>query len=117
MKMNKLMLAVGVFFVGIATAASNYHIRLVDPTWVGQTELKPGEYDVKVDSAGKVTFKMGKNVVEVPGKVEPGSRAFSETQISTKSINGQQQLLEMDLGGSKSKITFSGSAAVEAGTR
>jgi hypothetical protein len=117
MKMNKLMLAVGVFSVGIATAASSYHVRFVDPTWVAGTELKAGVYDVKVDPAGKVTFKMGKNVVETTGKVEAGDTKFSETQVSTKSVNGQQQLQEMDLGGSKSKITFGGSAGTEAGTR
>ncbi len=49
MKINKLMLGACVFSLGIATAASTYHVKIADPTWVGQTELKPGEYDVKVD--------------------------------------------------------------------
>jgi uncharacterized protein (DUF2345 family) len=117
MKMNKLMLGACVFSLGIATAASTYHIKIADPTWVGQTELKPGEYDVKVDTAGKVTFKMGKTVVEAPAKIETNASKFSDTLLNTKSVNGQSQIKELDLGGTKSKIVFADGSAVEAGTR
>jgi hypothetical protein len=81
--------------------------------------LKPGEYDVTVDTAGKVTFKMGKNVVEAPAKVETNASKFADTQMNTKSVNGQSQLKELDLGGTKSKIvfTFGDAAVAEAGTR
>ncbi len=91
MKMNKLMLGACVFSLGIATAASTYHVKIADPMWVGQNELKPGEYDVKVDQAGKVTFKMGKNVIETPGKVETNTSKFSDTMMNTKTVNGQSQ--------------------------
>jgi hypothetical protein len=116
MKFNKLMLAACVFSLGIATAASTYHVKIADPTWVGQNELKPGDYNVTVD-AGKVTFKMGKNVVEAPAKIETSASKFSDTQLSTKSVNGQSQLKELDLGGTKSKITFGDASVAEAGTR
>jgi hypothetical protein len=117
MKINKLMLGACVFSLGIATAASTYHVKIADPTWVGQNELKPGDYVVSVDAAGKVTFKMGKNVIEAPAKVETNASKFSDTQLSTKSVNGQPRLKEIDLGGTKSKITFTDASAVEAGTR
>jgi hypothetical protein len=117
MKMNKLMLGACALSLGIATAASTYHVRVADPTWVGQNELKPGDYDVKVDPAGKVTFKMGKKVIEAPAKIENNASKFSDTMMNTKSVNGQQQLKELDLGGTKSKLTFSDTSAVEAGTR
>ncbi len=64
MKITKLMLGACVFSLGIATAASSYHVRIADPTWVGATQLKPGEYEVRVEG-DKVTFKQGKNVVAV----------------------------------------------------
>jgi hypothetical protein len=117
MKMNKLMLGACVFSLGIATAASTYHIKIADSTWVGQSELKPGEYDVKVDAAGKVTFKMGKNVIEAPAKIETSTSKFANTQLDTKTVNGQAQLKELDLGGTASKIVFTDASAVEAGTR
>jgi hypothetical protein len=116
MKMNKLMLGACVFALGIATAASSYHIRIADPTWVGTTELKPGEYDVKVDG-DKVTFKQGKTVVAVAAKVETNASKYSDTQMDIKTENGQAKLKELDLGGTKSKIMLTDASAVEAGTR
>src|SRR5579863_536327 len=116
MKMNKLMLGACVFSLGIATAASTYHLRIADPMWVGQTELKPGEYEVKVDG-DKVTFKQGKNVFSVSAKVETSASKYSDTQMDVKTINGQAKLQELDLGGTKSKIVLTDASPVEAGTR
>src|SRR5271170_7802820 len=117
MKMNKLMLAACVFSLGIASAASSYHLKIVDPTWVGQNELKPGEYEVKLDPAGKITFKSGKNVIEAPVKIETNASKYADTELNTKTVNGQSQLKELNLGGTKSKITFTDAPVVEAGTR
>ena len=75
MKMNKLILGACVFSLGIATAASSYHVRIADPTWVGGTQLKPGEYEVKVDG-DKVTFKQGKNVMRVWQRWRPMPPSF-----------------------------------------
>jgi hypothetical protein len=114
MKMNKLMLGACVFALGIATAASTYHVKIADPTWVGGTQLKPGEYDVKVDG-DKITFKQGKNVVAVAAKVETSATKYSDTQMDIKTENGQAKLKELDLGGTKSKIMLTDASAVEAG--
>jgi hypothetical protein len=116
MKLNKMILGACVFSLGLATAASTYHIRIADPTWVGQTQLKPGEYDVKVDG-DKVTFKTGKNIVAVAAKVETGTVKYADTQMDIKTENGQAKLKELDLGGTKSKIVLSEAGAVEAGTK
>jgi hypothetical protein len=116
MKINKLMLGACVFALGIATAASTYHLRLSDTTWVGQTQLKPGEYEVKVDG-DKITFKQGKNVVAVSAKIETNAFKYADTQTDVKTVNGQAKLLELDLGGTKSKIMLTDASAVEAGTR
>src|ERR1700689_4022601 len=114
MKLNKLMLGACVFSLGIATAASTYHVKIADPTWVGGTQLKPGESDVKVDG-DKITFKQGKNVVAVAAKVETNATKYSDTQMDIKTENGQAKLKELDLGGTKSKIMLTDASAVEAG--
>jgi len=114
MKMSKLLLGACVFALGIATAASTYHVKIADPTWVGGTQLKPGEYEVKVDG-DKITFKQGKNVVAVAAKVETNATKYSDTQMDIKTENGQAKLKELDLGGTKSKIMLTDASAVEAG--
>jgi hypothetical protein len=114
MKMNKLMLGACVFSLGIAAAASSYHVRIADPTWVGGTELKSGDYEVRVDG-DKVTFKQGKTVVAIAAKVEANTRKFSETQMDIKTENGQSKLKELDLGGTTSKIMLTDASTIEAG--
>jgi hypothetical protein len=114
MKKSKLMLGACVFSLGIAAAASSYHVKISDTTWVGTTELKPGEYTVQVEG-DKVTFKMGKNAVTVPAKVEENASKFSDNQMLVKTENGQPKLKEIDLAGSKSKILFNEASPVEAG--
>jgi hypothetical protein len=116
MKLNKLILGACVFSLGIAAAASSYRVRIADPTWVGTSQLKPGDYQVSVDG-DKVTFKQGKNVIAVSAKVETSATKFSDTQMDIRTENGQAKLKELDLGGTKSKIMLSDASAVEAGTR
>src|SRR5258708_31066810 len=98
MKMNKLMLGACVFSLGIATAASSYHLKIIDPTWVGQTQLKPGDYSVTVDG-DKVSFKQGKNVIAVTAKVETNDSKFSDTMMNISTENGHAKLKEIDLKG------------------
>ena len=114
MKINKLMLGACVFALGIATAASTYHVKVADPTWVGATQLKPGDYEVRVEG-DKVTFKQGKTVVTVSAKVETSASKFSDTLMDVKTENGQAKLQELDLAGTKSKIMLNGATGIEAG--
>jgi len=65
MKLAKLLLSGCVFSLGVGLAASSYTVKIVDPTWIGQTELKPGDYKVQLEG-DKAQLKMGKTVVEVP---------------------------------------------------
>jgi hypothetical protein len=113
---NKLMLGACVFSLGIAAAASSYHVKVLDPTWVGGSELKPGDYQVTVDG-DKVSFKQGKTVVSVSAKVETNATKYSDTQMDVKTINGQAKMQELDLGGTKSKIVLTDASAIEAGTK
>jgi len=114
MKITKLMLGACVFALGIATAASTYHVKISDPTWIGQTELKPGDYQVRVEG-DKVTFKQGKTEFTVTAKMETVAHKFSDNQLDIRTENGQAKLKEIDLGGTTSKIVLGGSASVEAG--
>jgi len=114
MKLNKLILGACVFSLGIATAASSYHLKILDPTYVGQTQLKPGDYQVTVEG-DKVTFKQGKTVIAVTAKTETNDTKFSDTMMNTATENGRIKLKEIDLKGTNSKIVLSDTAVVEAG--
>ncbi len=115
MKLAKLLIVGGVLSLGAALAASN-SLRLADNLWLGQTQLKPGNYKVQVEG-NKVTLTMGKTVVEVPGKVEQNATKYQTTEYTTEKVNGKLSLQEIDLGGTNSKIVVESGSAVSAGTK
>jgi len=117
MKLVKLLVSGSVLSLGVALAASSYSVKVIDPTWIGQTELKPGDYKVQIEG-DKVQFKMGKTVIEAAAKLETSTSKFSYTQLGTKLVDGKSKLEEIDLGGTTSKIVFgSDASATSAGTK
>jgi len=95
--------------LAVAMAASSYDLSLSSPTTVAGTELKPGDYKVQV-ADGKVMFKSGKTMVEVPGTVQTTGQKYPYTAIETSG----SKLKEIHLGGTKTKVVFE-TAAIPAG--
>lgn len=111
MKFIRFALGFTTFALAVATAASSYSVTLMDPTWVGQNQLKPGQYKVQVEG-NKAVFKSGKNVVEVPATVEKNPQKYANTVLETSS----SKLQEIHVGGTNTKIVFnSNSGSAEAG--
>src|SRR5579863_8242674 len=106
MKVSKLALALTTFAIGIASAASNYSVTIPSATYVGQTELKPGDYKVSIEG-DKVTFKSGKNVIEISATVEKGTKKYSETMLDSSGT----QLQDIQFGGTTMKVVFKPSNA------
>ena len=114
MRLTRFLLAFGTLALTIASAAS-FHFTVNDPQWVAGKELKPGEYSIKVEG-DKATIKAGKNVIEVPAKVETANSKYDSTTLFTNSVNGKSVIGEIRIGGSKTKIVFGntvGSAAAQ----
>lgn len=105
----KYLLASITFALGIAAAASSYHVTINSPAWINGNELKPGDYRVQVD--GNKVMITGHNAsVEAQAKVENAGKKYSATSLRTDEVNGRRQLEEIDFGGSKTSIVFQGSA-------
>jgi hypothetical protein len=102
--MTKIVLSF-LLAVGVAAAADTWRVNIPSPTWVGTTELKPGDYKVALEGS-KATFKMGKEVIEVPAKMEEGINKNSQTALGITNSNGKKTLVDIRLGGSKSKIVI-----------
>ena len=113
MKLNKLIFG-SVLSLGIA-AATTVHLTIPDSTWVGQTMLKGGNYDIKVNN-DTVIFKLGNKEVPVNAKVEAGGVKYPSTTMEIRNQNGQTQLVEIDLGGTKSRIIFGDASGSQGGT-
>src|SRR5665811_1243025 len=85
--------------LGVATAASNYSLNLDSKVWIGDKVLQPGDYKVTMNG-DKAVIKSGKNVIEVPAKVEASPNKYSVSTIDTKNEGGKVMLKEIHVGGS-----------------
>jgi len=110
MKLTKLTLATLTLSAAFA-ASSHYGLTLSSPQWVGDKQLKAGDY--KVEFAGdKAVFKAGKTVVEVPATLQKSDQKYAHT--SYESLDSKMK--EIDLGGTNTKIVFgSAPAGADAG--
>jgi hypothetical protein len=105
----KSSLIAGVFALaslGVASAKT-YDIRLDNPTKVGDTQLKAGEYKVKVEGTQAKFMGVDKSqTYTAPVKIESSGTKFSQTTVQTNSQSGTDILQEIDLGGSTTKLEF-----------
>lgn len=103
MKLVKLSLGLATLALGVATAASAYHVTIPSDTWAGDTQLKAGNYKVTVEG-NQATFKMGKQTIQVPASVENGASKFADTSLESSGT----KLQAIDIGGTNTKIVFKG---------
>ena len=101
MKSLKMMFGIGVFAVGVASAASVYKVTLYNSMWIGQTELRAGDYKVEMQG-DKATFTSGKNTVEVPATMGTNEKKFPSSAVTADG----KQIVEIDFGGTTAKMTF-----------
>jgi hypothetical protein len=97
-----LLLLAGLAFA----SAKSYTVTLFQPTLVGTTELKPGDYKVEVNSQ-TVTISSGKVKTESQVKVEEGAEKYDKTAVRyINNPGGKVTIQEIRLGGTKTKILF-----------
>lgn len=77
----------------------------MQPSVVKGTPLAPGEYRVTLDN-DKATFVSGKVSLTVDVKVENQEKKFDTTAIRFVEQAGKQNITEIRIGGSKTKLLF-----------
>jgi len=90
-----------------AASAKSYQIVLDSTAKAGNVTLKPGRYEVAVD-ASKVRFKnlsSGKST-ETEGRLENTEKKFQDTSINATKEGSANEIHEINLGGTKTKIVF-----------
>jgi hypothetical protein len=106
---GKSLLMVGALTLsslGIASAKS-YDIVLSAPARAGATELKPGDYKLKIEGSQAV-FTGAENAksVSVPVKVENSDKKFNNTVVESTNQDGMDNIHAIDLGGSNTRLNL-----------
>jgi hypothetical protein len=106
--MKKFFLA-GVLSLASLTivSAKSYEIVLSAPTKAGNVQLKAGQYTLKVQGTNAIfTDVETAKSYTTPVKVENGTTKYDETKIQSSKQGDTDQIQEIDLGGSKTKLGF-----------
>ncbi len=103
--MRKLLLTLAVVAVSAFASAKTYNLTLYQPSIIGDTELKPGEYKVDVNE-DKAVIRAGKQKVEASAKVETSGEKYSSTSVRYKNGDGKYRLHEIRIGGTNTKLVF-----------
>jgi hypothetical protein len=92
--------------ISIASAKS-YSIIVPDHSEVAGNQLKGGDYSVKVDGTTAVLRDENNKAVRVTGTVQPADRKFEQSAVEiNKGADGVNHIIAIDLGGTKTKLTF-----------
>ena len=111
--MKKALLLV-CLLAGMAFAsAKSFTVTFVQPTTIGGTELKAGDYKCEIQDQ-KIVLKHGRETTEAAVKVETGARKYSATAVTYANADGKNKVTEIQVGGTKMKLVLEGSAAAEA---
>ena len=114
--MKKALVSTLLFGLGLAYAGSSYHVDLYRPTVVNGTQFKAGECKVELHD-NKLTFKQGKTSAETTVKVETNSQKFPSTTVGYAGEGTGNELQEIRLGGTTTKLIFEQGSTAIAGSK
>jgi len=87
--------------------AKTYTINLSDTAKIGNSELKPGAYALKLEGDKAIFLdRARKPVLETSVKVENATRKFDSTAIEFRKADGGNRIQAISLGGSRLKVLF-----------
>ncbi len=89
----------------LVSAAPVYKVTLTQPAVLAGSVMKPGDYRIVVNG-DKATLTSGKTVLEVPVKVETGSKKFHYTSVECKTTDGKNMLDDIQVGGTTTTLVF-----------
>lgn len=89
---------------GMAFASTkSYKVTFFEPSVIGGTELKAGDYTFQVQDQ-KIVIKNGKETTEAPVKVETGNTKYSSTAVRFANADGKNKVQEIQVGGTNMKL-------------
>jgi hypothetical protein len=92
-------------------AGKTYNFTLQNPTVAGATELKPGAHTLQLVD-GNAFVVDGKAETRTPVKVETVNEKYSQTSVRIDSEGGKARILEVRLGGSKTRLVVAAPGTV-----
>ncbi len=109
---KKILVLCAVMALAAVASAKSYSITLLEPSVIGGTELKPGDYTLELKDE-KVVIRKGKQMSEAPVKVENSDAKYSTTTVRYNTADGKYRIQEIHLGGTNMKLIVHAEASAE----
>ena len=96
------------FLTVTANADESYRFTLNKTFQVGAAQLLPGEYKLVVGDTPKVVLTEVKThkSIQLEAKIEYTDAKFGSTEIHSRQVDGVNQLVQVCVEGSKTRIAF-----------
>lgn len=93
-------------FCSFALAAENHEVTLFQPSYVGDVELKAGDYQLVVEGDHVVFLQGRRTRAEVNVKIEAVGEVTARTRIRYADDGGKMRVAEIRLGGTDTRLVF-----------
>jgi hypothetical protein len=100
---NRILVLFTVLALAGLASAKSYSLTLFEPSVIGGTELKPGDYTLELKDE-KVVIKKGKQMGEAAVKVETADSKYSTTSVRYSNGDGKYHIQEIHIGGTNMKL-------------
>ena len=101
--MKKILFTFAVLALAATASAKSYSIMLFQPSVIGGTELKAGEYRLELKGE-KVVIRNGKSLGEAPVKVENADTKYNTTTVRYTNGDGKYHIQQILLGGTNMRL-------------
>ena len=105
-RLAAIALLFGVVLVSAKIGAKTYTLTISEKTVAGNTELKPGEYRIRLEGAQAVVTDQNGKQLDITGTVETAEHKFDVTSAISTKAEGTNRLVAVQLGGTSYKIVF-----------
>ncbi len=111
--MKRILLSfITVGVMAASAAVGTYRVSLFQDSIVDGKQIKAGDYKVEMQN-NRAILKHGKETIEVPAREETSPSKFSVTEVQYTNNNDLQ---EIRIGGTNTKIVFSAGNAPVGGS-
>ena len=101
-----ILALLSVLLLSAKVFTKTYTFAISDQAIAGNTQLKPGEYHIKLDGAQVVLTDKSGLRIDTTATVETAERKFTDTAVSTSKESGADRILYIELAGSSNKVVF-----------
>jgi hypothetical protein len=108
MKLRTILAECALCLASVSFASAKTHdIILSEPALAGTVQLPAGEYSLKVEGENAVFTNLDKDkTFTAPVSQQTGEEKYDRTAVRTDASSGTAKIVEIDLGGSHTKLEF-----------